>query len=62
MKSRNAHSFTRSAMAPDTIEAVVATKTIWKNQSDIVAWPALITLAVVSRAPVIRAISSPVGP
>ena len=49
-------------MAPDTIEAVVATKTIWKNQSDIVAWPALITLAVVSRTPVIKSISSAVGP
>ena len=37
MKRKNDHSFTRSASAPDTIEAVVATNTIWKNQSDIVA-------------------------
>ena len=29
------HIFTRSAMAPEMMEAVVATKTIWKNQSDI---------------------------
>ena len=28
--------FTRSAMAPDTMDAAVATNTIWKNQSDIV--------------------------
>ena len=37
VKARNDHSFTRSASAPDTTEADVATKTIWKNQSDIVA-------------------------
>ena len=35
MKTKNDHSLTRSARAPETIEAVVATKTIWKNQSDI---------------------------
>ena len=33
MKRKNDHSFTRSASVPDTIEAVVATNTIWKNQS-----------------------------
>ena len=35
MKTRKVHSLTRSASAPETIEAVVATNTIWKNQSDI---------------------------
>ena len=30
------HIFTRSAIAPDTMDAAVATKTIWKNQSDMV--------------------------
>ena len=34
---KNDQSFTRSARAPDTMEAAVATNTIWKNQSDIVA-------------------------
>ena len=37
VKTRKDHSFTRSARAPDTTEAAVATKTIWKNQSDMVA-------------------------
>ena len=32
---KNDHIFTRSASAPDTMDAAVATKTIWKNQSDI---------------------------
>ena len=36
VKAKNAQSLTRSASAPETIEAVVATKTIWKNQSDMV--------------------------
>ena len=31
---KNDHILTRSASAPDIIEAVVATNTIWKNQSD----------------------------
>ena len=31
MKRKNDHSFTRSASAPDTIEAVVATNTIWEE-------------------------------
>ena len=33
---KNDHILMRSAMAPDTTEAAVATNTIWKNQSDIV--------------------------
>ena len=35
-KMKNDHILTRSATAPDTIDAVAATNTIWKNQSDIV--------------------------
>ena len=34
VKRKNGHILTRSARAPDTIEAAVATNTIWKNQSD----------------------------
>ena len=33
---KNDHILTRSARAPETMEAAVATKTIWKNQSDMV--------------------------
>ena len=36
MNTKKDQSFTRSARVPDTMDAVVATKTIWKNQSDIV--------------------------
>ena len=36
-KMKKDHIFTRSARAPETMEAAVATKTIWKNQSDMVA-------------------------
>ena len=36
VKRKNDHILTRSAKAPETIEAAVATKTIWKNQSDMV--------------------------
>ena len=35
VNAKKDHSFTRSASAPETMDAVVATKTIWKNQSDI---------------------------
>ena len=35
IKMKKDQSFTRSARAPETIEAVVATNTIWKNQYDI---------------------------
>ncbi len=34
-KIRNGQTLMRSARVPETIEAAVATKTIWKNQSDI---------------------------
>ena len=35
-KSRNGPILMRSATVPETIEAAVATKTIWKNQSEAV--------------------------
>src|SRR6056297_964133 len=39
-KARNGHSLIRSASAPDTIEAVAATKTNWKKKSEpIEAYP-----------------------
>ena len=58
------HILTRSANAPDTIEAAVATKTIWKNQSDITAYPLAITAACVSASacPPSSAASSGDGP
>ena len=34
VKMKNDHILMRSAMAPDTMEAAAATKTIWKYQSD----------------------------
>ncbi len=34
VKIRNGQIFMRSAIVPDTIEAAVATNTIWKNQSE----------------------------
>ena len=33
-KTRKGHSLMRSASAPETMDAAVATNTIWKNQSD----------------------------
>lgn len=33
-KARNAHSFMRSATAPDTIGGQVAANTIWKKKSE----------------------------
>ena len=45
MKMKNDQSLTRSARAPDTMEAAVATNTIWKNQSDIVEYPFSMTAA-----------------
>ncbi len=36
-KMRNGQTLMRSASVPETIEAAVATKTIWKNQSDMEA-------------------------
>ena len=35
VKMKNGNSLTRSASEPETMEAAVATNTIWKNQSDI---------------------------
>ena len=56
------HRFTRSASVPDTIDAVVATKTIWKNQSDIVELPLSITADFAPSSPASRESSSAEGP
>ena len=37
VNTKNDHILTRSARAPETIDAAVATNTIWKNQSDMTA-------------------------
>ena len=37
MKTMNGQNRMRSANVPETIDAAVATKTIWKNQSDMTA-------------------------
>ena len=37
VKTKKVMSLTRSAIAPEMMDAVVATNTIWKNQSDMVA-------------------------
>ena len=42
---KNGHILTRSARVPETTEAAVATKTIWKNQPDIVEWLASLLFA-----------------
>ncbi len=34
-KARKAHSFMRSATAPETMDMAVATNTTWKKKSDI---------------------------
>ena len=41
---------------PDKIEAVVATNTIWKNQSDIVKYPLCTTVAAACSQPLSSAI------
>ena len=43
-KIRNGHSLMRSARVPETIDAVVAQNTIWKNQSEPVAYVFAISL------------------
>ena len=37
VKAKNDHILMRSAIAPETTDAAVATNTIWKNQSDMTA-------------------------
>ena len=59
---KNDHILTRSANAPDTIEAAVATKTIWKNQSDIVEWPFATTEDTAPSSSANSAISPADGP
>ena len=56
------HILTRSARAPETMDAVVATNTIWKNQSDITEYPLSTTAPSADSSPLRRAISSPDGP
>ena len=62
-KRKKDQSLTRSANAPDTMEAAAATKTIWKNQSDMVekAFSPARTAAA-SPSPLTSAISSADGP
>ena len=62
MKRKNDQSFTRSARVPDTMEAVEPTKTIWKNQSDIAAWPRSVTAGAADASPARRARSASDGP
>ena len=45
-KAKNGQSLIRSASVPETIEAVVAQNTIWKNQSEeIEYWPPSVATA-----------------
>ena len=62
VKMKNDHILTRSASAPDTMEAAVATNTIWKNQSDMTAWLLPSTTAATLPSPASRATSSADGP
>ena len=61
-KRKNDHIFTRSASVPETIEAAVATKTIWKNQPAIDEYPCLPMASVKPPSPAASATSSDVGP
>ena len=61
MKRKKDHIRARSARAPETIDAVVATKTIWKNQSDIAEYDVATTADAVS-SPSRSATSSADGP
>ena len=62
VNAQNDHSLTRSRMAPDTIDAAVATKSIWKNQADIDACPLATISSMRPVAPSNSAASAPVGP
>ena len=42
---KKGHIFILSAIVPETIETVVAQKTIWKNQSECAAYPVAISSA-----------------
>ena len=59
---KNDQSLTLSASAPETMDAAVATKTIWKNQSDMVEYPSATTSAAASSVPFTSETSSAVGP
>ena len=62
MNAQNAHNLTRSRMAPETIDAAVATKSIWKNQLDITECPVPTTSSMRPVAPSNRVISASEGP
>ena len=62
MKTKNDHSFTRSARVPETMEAADAMNTIWKSHSDIVAWPFSTTATAADASPSRNARSAPEGP
>ena len=62
VKRKKLHILTRSASAPEIMDAVVATKTIWKNQSDMTEYPLSTTAASADSSPLRRANSSPEGP
>ena len=62
VNAQNAQSFTRSRMAPETIDAVVATKSIWKSQADMVECPLPRTSAMRPVAPSNSSVSASVGP
>ena len=62
MNRKNGHNFTRSASVPDTMEAVEPTKTIWKNQWDMVEWPCAVTPGAVDASPAKSALSCMVEP
>ena len=62
VNAQNAQSLTRSRMAPETIDAVVATKSIWKSQADIVECPLPRTSAMRPVAPSNSSTSASVGP
>ena len=62
VNAQNAQSLIRSRIAPETMEAVVATKSIWKSQADIVECPLPRTSAMRPVAPSNSDASAPVGP
>ena len=62
VNAQNAHNLTRSRMAPETIDAAVATKSIWKNQSDIEECPRPTTSSIRPVRPSNSAASASVGP
>ena len=50
VNTKKDHIFTRSASVPETMDAAVATNTIWKNQSDIVEYTVSAASLALNRA------------